>query len=57
MSILIVVEGTLKARIGSEEVTLRGGEAVFVGPEVSHELWNDEEEPAVGILLMFCEGA
>jgi hypothetical protein len=56
-SMLIITKGNLQSRIGGEERVLRAGETVFIGPGITHEFWNDEEEAAEGVLVMFGEGA
>ena len=56
-TLIIGVSGTARSLIGGKPVTIHGGEAVLIPAGVSHEFWNDDDEPAVGILLMFGEGA
>jgi mannose-6-phosphate isomerase-like protein (cupin superfamily) len=56
-TILAITRGTVSSRIGGEPRTLSEGEAVFIGPGVTHEFWNDGDAPGEGILLMFGEGA
>ncbi len=56
-TLIIGVSGTAQSLIGGKAVAIHGGEAVLIPAGVSHELWNDDDEPAVGILLMFGEGA
>ncbi len=56
-TLIIGVSGTARGLIDGKPVTIHGGEAVLIPAGVSHEFWNDDDEPAVGILLMFGEGA
>ena len=56
-TLVIGVSGAARSLIGGKPVTIRGGEAVLIPAGVSHEFWNDADEPAVGILLMFGDGA
>ncbi len=38
------ISGTLRARVGGEERTLRAGERIVVPPSVAHTWWIDGEE-------------
>jgi mannose-6-phosphate isomerase-like protein (cupin superfamily) len=56
-SMIIVTKGTMMSRLGGEEHVLKAGETIYIGAGVSHEFWNDQDEPAEGVLVMFGEGA
>jgi len=56
-TLLVVTEGTLRCRLGGKERVLHGGETVYIGAGVTHEFWNDQDDPAEGIIIMFGEGA
>lgn len=56
-SLMVFTRGEGTAVIGDREVTVRGGEALFVPPGISHQFLNDNEQPLQGVLLMFGEGA
>lgn len=56
-SMIAMTGGRATARIGDKTITLEKGQTLFVPAGVAHELWNEEEEPAEGILMMFGEGA
>lgn len=56
-TLLVITKGTLRCRLGGEEHVLHGGETIYIGAGTAHEFWNDQDEPAEGIILMFGEGA
>lgn len=56
-SLFVVTRGKGTARIGGEEIDLHEGQSLFIPPEVTHEFWNDGDEPWEGVLLMFGDGA
>lgn len=57
-SIFIIMKaGSAKARFGGKEIDLEDNTAIFVPAGMAHELWNDGEEEAQFILLMFGENA
>ena len=56
-SLLVITGGTIEARIGGQELQLSKGRSVFIPAQVAHEFWNDADEPADALLLMFGEGA
>jgi mannose-6-phosphate isomerase-like protein (cupin superfamily) len=47
-----VLEGTLRFRLGDEEVEARAGSAVFGPRGVPHTFWNPNDEPARYLLVM-----
>lgn len=47
-----VLEGTLRFRLGDEEVEAPAGSAVFGPRGVPHTFWNPNEEPARYLLVM-----
>jgi mannose-6-phosphate isomerase-like protein (cupin superfamily) len=56
-SLVIVIAGKGQARIGGKQLEVQKGQAIFIPKNVSHEFWNDNEQPFEIILLMFGEGA
>jgi mannose-6-phosphate isomerase-like protein (cupin superfamily) len=56
-TLFIMTRGKAMARIGGVEKEVSQGDAMYIGPGVSHEFWNDTDEPAEGVLVMFGEGA
>ena len=55
--LIVVIRGTAEGRVDGQEVTVPAGNAVFVPPLAPHRWWNEHEEPAEAILIMFGEGA
>ncbi len=47
-----VLEGTLRVRVGKEEVEARAGSAVFVPRGTPHTYWNPGAEPVRYLLVM-----
>jgi len=47
-----VLQGTLRVRVGQEEVEARAGSAVFVPRRTAHTYWNPAPEPARYLLVM-----
>lgn len=57
-SIFIIIKaGSAQAKFGRADYKLKDNEAIYVPAGMSHELWNDGEEEAAFILLMFGENA
>lgn len=56
-SLFVITRGSATAKIDGEVRTVSEGEAIYIGPGVSHEFWNDQDERAEGILVMFGDGA
>jgi len=52
-NLFIITKGKGKAQIGGEEIDLKPGMSVFVGPYIQHVLYNPYEEPLEGILILF----
>ena len=52
-NLFIITKGKGKAQIGEEEIALEPGMSVFVPPYVKHILYNPNEEPLEGILILF----
>lgn len=52
-NLFIITRGRGKAQIGEQEIDLEAGMSVFVGPYVKHVLYNPNEEPLEGILVLF----
>ncbi len=55
--LIIVMSGTAEGRVDGERVTAPAGNAIFVPPFAPHVWWNELQEPAEAILVMFGEGA
>lgn len=56
-TLAIFTGGEAEARIGGEYLKIEEGTGVFIPAAVSHEFWNNREQPAEFIILMFGEGA
>ncbi len=53
----IVVRGKSVGEVDGQRVTVTAGQAVFIPASVQHRWWNDTEEAAELILIMFGENA
>jgi len=47
-----ILEGTLRVRVGNEEVEARAGSGVLVPRGTAHTYWNPSSEPARYLLVM-----
>ena len=47
-----VLEGTLRFRIGADEVEARAGSAVLAPPGTAHTFWNPAADPARYLIIM-----
>lgn len=47
-----LLEGTLRVRVGDDEVEARAGSSVFVSRGTPHSYWNPEPTPARYLLVM-----
>ena len=56
-TIIVVTKGRCDAKIAGKRVRLGAGEMLFIPANTTHELWNEEAEPAEGTLLMFGNAA
>ena len=56
-TLVVFTKGLSQARIGGQECKIQAGEVVFIPAGVSHEFWNNNEDPAEFIIIMFGEGA
>lgn len=52
-TMLIITRGKAQAKIGGVEKTIKNGEMLFIPAGVSHEFWNNDEEPCESIIIMF----
>ena len=52
-NLFIFTKGKGTALIGTEEIEVESGMSVFVGPYVRHVIYNTNEEPLEGILVLF----
>lgn len=55
--LIVVIGGTAEGNVDGQPVSLSAGNAVFVPPFAPHRWWNDSEEAAEAILIMFGDGA
>ncbi len=55
--LIIGIQGTAEGEVDGVRVSLPAGTAVFVPPQATHLWWNDTDQPASAILVMFGEGA
>ena len=52
-NLFIITKGKGRAELGDNEVELRPGMSVFIGPYVKHVLYNPYDEPLEGIIVLF----
>ncbi len=52
-SMFIITRGKAQAKIGGVERMMKEGEMLFVSAGISHEFWNNNEEPCEFIIIMF----
>ena len=56
-TLIIGIRGHSRGCVDGVDVEVRSGEAVFMPENALHEWWNESDEPAEAILVMFGEGA
>jgi len=56
-ALAIGIRGKAKAKLGGKIYQLEDGLAVYLPAGMPHHIWNEEEEPAECILIMFGKGA
>lgn len=56
-SMVIVTSGEGIARLDGVDHILREGDIILIPAGMSHEFFNEHEEPVIGLLFMFGEGA
>lgn len=56
-STFVITCGVCQSRIGGVQRALRAGKMLFVPEGVSHESWNDDDEPCEWVDMMFGGGA
>ena len=56
-TLMILIEGSITARIDGSDMEFSAGEAMMIPPEVSHEFLNQSDASAFGFLFMFGDGA
>lgn len=56
-SLMIVTQARATCRFDGEEQIIEAGNAYLIPGGMSHECWNDFDEPMAGILIMYGEGA
>jgi len=52
-NLFIITKGKGRAELGDQEVELKPGMSVFIGPYVKHVLYNPYDEPLEGIIVLF----
>ena len=56
-SLFVFIKGKAMGCIGGEKTEFNQGQSVFVPENVTHEFWNEENNPAEFILIMFGKNA
>jgi hypothetical protein len=56
-TLVIMINGQARARIGGKSMELKKGTCIHIPSGITHEFWNDREEPAEFIIVMFGKGA
>lgn len=56
-TLIIMIRGTAAARIGGKQLTLEEDRSYLIPAGVAHEFWNDGDEVADFIIIMFGAGA
>jgi mannose-6-phosphate isomerase-like protein (cupin superfamily) len=54
---VVGIKGTAEGEVDGQRVSLPAGNTVFIPPNVTHRWWNETDEPADAILIMFGDGA
>ncbi len=54
---VVGISGTAEGEVDGRRVTLPQGHTLFVPPNVMHRWWNEGDEPADAVLIMFGDGA
>lgn len=55
--LVVGIAGTAKGEVDGTPVSLPAGQTVFVPANVMHLWWNETDQPAEAVLIMFGEGA
>ena len=56
-SLAIGIKGKAKAKLGEKTYSLEEGMAVYIPAGMTHQVWNESDEPAECILIMFGKGS
>jgi mannose-6-phosphate isomerase-like protein (cupin superfamily) len=56
-TLIVMIKGEAQAAIGGKSVVLKSGTCLHIPAGVTHEFWNNKEEAAEFIIIMFGEGA
>ena len=56
-TLAIMISGSVKAKINGKLIELTKGSCMLIPAGVTHEIWNDRDEPAECIVVMFGTGA
>jgi mannose-6-phosphate isomerase-like protein (cupin superfamily) len=52
-NLFIFTKGKGVAKLGTEEIEVQAGMSVFVGPYIKHAIFNPNDEPLEGVLVLF----
>lgn len=52
-TLLVAIEGRVRARIGARPAVLEVGEAMLIPADVEHVFWNDFDEPFAGVMVLY----
>lgn len=52
-NLFIFTKGKGTAKLGDDEIEVKAGMSVFVGPYVKHAIYNTNNEPLEGVLILF----
>lgn len=56
-NMVVMMRGSVTARVGGREFELREGQAIYIRPNVPHEFWNAGNDSTWFVWLAFGEGA
>ena len=55
--LIVGIRGTAEGEVDGARISLSAGHAVFIPPQATHVWWNETDEAAEAILIMFGKGA
>jgi len=56
-TLVVAIRGRAKVKLGEKILTLEEGRALLIPAGISHQIWNDEDEPVECIIIMFGKNA
>lgn len=56
-TLIMMINGVTRARIDDKLIEMKKGDCLHIPAGSSHEFWNDQEEPAEFVIVMFGRGA